>query len=66
MHIRIAALVNESAWGIGHKAPEPSGARAAAEPSTVDMTNGWSAYSFDNNDSQRIWLSATHFQDATD
>ncbi len=62
MHILIHAPTDDSNWGIGHQAPELASSVVQSSPRKMELL-GYDGFSYNNRESQGIWLYASHFQD---
>ena len=64
MHIRVHSPQDDTVWGIGHEAPELSVVRQA-NPIKCEMLKA-TGFSYDERESQNIWMYATHIQNFDD
>ena len=62
MHILIHAPKDDTNWGIGHQAPNPQCWNMPAFPSKMELLER-DGFSYGDQESQNIWLYASHFQD---
>ena len=62
MHIIIHAPTHNSAWGVGHQAPNELLNITMASPKQLELFHE-SGYKYSEQESQNIWIHATHFQD---
>ncbi len=65
MHILVHAPKDESVWGVGHQAPDLMSTVVEAKPTHVEIFKG-SALSYEEQESQNIWMYSTHFQNLDD
>ena len=64
MRILIHAPKDDHVWGIGHKAPEQLLHTTPACPDKTLYIENEGSFSYNERESQNIWLYASHIQDA--
>ena len=64
MRILIHAPKDDQVWGIGHKAPEQLLHTTPARPDTTLFIENQGWLSYNERESQNMWLHASYIQDA--
>ena len=65
MHFLVHAPKEDGVWGVGHRAPAQVHDATPASPGKMSMLDR-GGFTYNDRESQNIWLYASHFQDLRD